>query len=201
MKPSVTSSTPSTEKPVSKQVSRYHPVLVGLHWIMALMISVSLARVFFRIAPMPNSDPYKIHELWRHVTAGIVIFTLMPIRFIARLKSAKPAEAMTGFPALDWLPRATHYSFYTLIFGMVGTGLYIAFRSGLFGIVYGGSGAPLPESFLVFPTRVAHGFIALTLVGFIALHVSAVLFHQFLRKDGLLRHMSFSKRVLPASPP
>jgi cytochrome b561 len=57
--------------------------------------------------------------------------------------------------------------------------------------VLGHSGAALPESFLAFPTRVLHGYIARFLVGLIALHVAAALYHQFVRKDGLLGRMAF----------
>jgi cytochrome b561 len=53
----------------------------------------------------------------------------------------------------------------------------------------------LPPGFLIYPTRVAHGYIAALLVGFIVLHVLAALYHQFVRQDGLLRRTLFGRRV------
>jgi cytochrome b561 len=61
--------------------------------------------------------------------------------------------------------------------------------------VFAGSGAPLPPTFAVYPTWVAHGYIAALLVGFITLHVLAALYHQFVRRDGLFRRMFFGRRV------
>jgi cytochrome b561 len=61
-------------------------------------------------------------------------------------------------------------------------------------IVFGASGAPLPESFFVFPTRVIHGVIAKTLVALIVVHATAALYHHFILRDGLIRRMWFGRR-------
>jgi len=62
-------------------------------------------------------------------------------------------------------------------------------------IVFGGSGAPLPPDFTIYPTRLAHGILAALLVGFILLHVLAAIYHQFVRKDGLFRRTLFGRRA------
>jgi cytochrome b561 len=38
-------------------VSRYHPLLVTLHWLLAALIVATLCIGFFLLAPMPNIDP------------------------------------------------------------------------------------------------------------------------------------------------
>jgi cytochrome b561 len=54
---------------------------------------------------------------------------------------------------------------------------------------------------MIYPTFVAHVYIAAFLVGFIILHVLAAFYHQFVRKDGLFRRMFFGPRVSdPAAP-
>jgi hypothetical protein len=40
--------------------SRYHPVLVTLHWLLAVLILAALAVGFFALAAMENADPRKI---------------------------------------------------------------------------------------------------------------------------------------------
>ena len=45
---------------------------------------------------------------------------------------------------------------------MVGTGYATAILAGLNRIVFQGSGEPLPENFAVYPTFIAHGYIALS---------------------------------------
>jgi cytochrome b561 len=76
-----------------------------------------------------------------------------------------------------------------------------AILAGLPAIVFDGSGAPLPPNFVIYPTRVAQGYIARLLVGFIILHVLAAFYHQFVRKDGLFRRMFFGRRVSNPSAP
>jgi cytochrome b561 len=84
---------------------------------------------------------------------------------------------------------------------MAGTGYATGILAGLPAIVFGGSGAPLPRTFNIYPTFVAHGYFAVLLVGFIALHVLAAFYHQFVRKDGLFRRIFFGRRVPNLSAP
>jgi cytochrome b561 len=67
--------------------------------------------------------------------------------------------------------------------------------------VFQGSGEPLPPSLAVYPTFVAHLFLAWLLVGFLALHALAALYHQFFLRDGLFRRMWFGRRASGLSAP
>jgi cytochrome b561 len=184
-----------------KQVSRYHPALVTLHWALAVLIVAALALGFFAFAVMPNSDPQKIGVLQAHMAGGMLILALMVVRFVVRIWTSRPPDATTGYPLLDRLAPISHYGFYVLVVLMAGTGCATALLAGLPAIVFGGSGDPLPPSFLIYPTFAAHGVIAALLVGLIVLHLLAALYHQFVRKDGLLRRMVVERRVSPPSAP
>jgi cytochrome b561 len=59
--------------------------------------------------------------------------------------------------------------------------------------VFGASGDPLPPTLMTYPTRVAHGYLALLLTGFIILHVLATLYYQFVKKEGLFRRMLYGR--------
>ena len=63
-------------------VSRYHPLLVALHWVLAFLIIAALTLGFFGLAATPNSDPQKIAILRVHMAGGMLILALMGIRFI-----------------------------------------------------------------------------------------------------------------------
>jgi cytochrome b561 len=178
-----------------KQVSRYHPLLVTLHWVLAFLIIAALMLGFFWLAATPNSDPQKIDILRVHMAGGMLILILMGIRFVVRMLTSRPADATTGYPLLDRIAPFSHYGFYVLVLLMAGTGYTTAILAGLPAIVFGGSGDPLPPTFLIYPTRVAHSYIAILLVGFIMLHMLAAFYHQFVRKDGLFRRMFFGRRV------
>lgn len=177
-------------------MARYHPILVALHWLMALMILFSLAAGGLILADMPPDSPDKVQGLGGHMIFGMAIGVLLILRLVTRTRSTHPPQAATGNDLLDRIGRWTHWGFYLLIAGMVLTGLATALGAGLFPIVYGGTGETLPPALATLPQRAAHGVIATLLVALIALHVLAALYHQAILKDGLLRRMWFGKRAL-----
>ena len=179
--------------PTMTPVSRYHPLLVTLHWLLAVLILAMLFVGFFVLAPMPNAEPQKIGILLVHMSVGMLILALMIIRLVVRMLTSRPQPATTGYPMLDRLAPVTHYGFYVLILLMVGSGYATAILAGLNRIVFQKSGEPLPPDFDVYPSFIAHSAIAALLVAFITLHVLAALYHQFVRKDGLFRRMFFGR--------
>jgi cytochrome b561 len=176
-------------------VSRHHPLLVALHWLLAVLIVAMLCVGFFKLATMPSSDPEKIGILLVHMSLGMSILALMAIRLIVRLSTARPTAAATGHPRLDRIAPVTHYAFYVLVFLMAATGLATAIVAGLNRSVFQGTGEPLPSSFAAYPSFVAHGYLALLLAGLVVLHLAAALYHQFFLKDGLFRRMWFGRRA------
>ncbi len=173
---------------------RYHPLLVALHWLVALLVIIALTFGSLRLTQLPNDSPEKLFALRAHMTIGLVVLLLMVVRLATRFFTTTPPPASTGSALADKLGVATHWSLYVLVFGMVGSGLATANMAGLPDIVFGGSGAPLPEDFRVYSPRIAHGIIA-TLIGLLlVLHVAAALFHQFVRRDSLFSRMWFGTR-------
>ena len=174
--------------------TRYHPLLVALHWFLAGFIVLALVLGMFVLKGISNASPHKLEALRAHMIGAGVILTLMATRFAVRMLSTRPAPATTGVPALDRVARISHLAFYGLIAGMLATGVATALLADLPAIVFGGSGASLPATFAVFPTRVVHGVLAKVLVALIALHATAALYHHFVLGDGLLKRMWFGRR-------
>ena len=184
-----------------KQVSRYHPLLVTLHWLLAVLIIAALAIGFFVLAAMPNVDPQKIGVLRVHMAGGMLILALMVIRFAVRMWTSRPAAATTGYPLLDRIAPITHYGFYVLVLLMVGSGYTTAIlrdSQQSFSVAQAPRYCP---TFKIYPSFVAHGYIATVLAGLIVLHVFATLYHQFVMKDKLFRRMFFGRRVHSSSVP
>jgi cytochrome b561 len=175
-------------------VLRYHPLLVTLHWLLAGLIVAMLGVGAFVLAKMPNSAPQKISILLIHMSLGMFVLALMVLRFILRLWTRKPAAAATGYPVLDRAAPAAHYGFYVLVLLIAGSGLATAILAGLNRSVFQRTGEPLPPSFEVYPTFLAHRYLAWLLAGLLVLHVLAVLYHQVYLNDGLLRRMWFGRR-------
>jgi cytochrome b561 len=185
----------------TKHVTRYHPLLVALHWLLAVLIIAALLVGFFALATMPNTDPRKINILLVHMAGGMLILALMIIRFVVRMLTVRPATATTGSPLLDRIAPVIHYGFYVLVLLMVVTGYATAILAGLNRSVFAHSGEPLPQSFEIYPSFAAHSTIAAVLAAFIALHILAALFHQLVRRDHLLRRMRFGRRVIDPTAP
>jgi cytochrome b561 len=176
--------------------SRYQPVLVALHWLLALMIIGLLCLGFFVLANMPNTDPNKLDILVWHMAGGMFVLVLMVLRFIIHIKSARPAKAATGSLLLDRLASVAHYGLYLIVFLMIATGWSTGW---LISGVFQPNGGSLPSSFAVFPSFQAHAVLAALLAFLIAAHIAAALYHQFVLKDGLFRRMWFGERsIVPA---
>jgi len=174
--------------------SRYHPALVALHWISAVLILVALATGTFWLKATPNSSPDKIAQLAAHMALGIAILVLTVGRAAVRNITPLPERATAGHVLLDRLAVATHYGLYAAIILMAVSGIVMAAVADLPAVVFGGSSAPLPESFSNLPPRIAHGLLAQALIALVLLHTLGALYHHLFRKDQLWRRMWFEQR-------
>jgi cytochrome b561 len=179
------------------RVSRYHPLLVVLHWFLAVLITAALALGALVMVNIPNTDPMKIEALRSHMTGGLLILVLMLVRLLIRTRTAHPEAATTGDRNLDRLAWLSHRLFYVLVLGLAGAGLFMAVQTGLLSILFTGHGT-VPQDFWVYPVRTVHYVFSRLLMALIALHVAGALYHTFIVKDGLLRRMFFGRRTLPA---
>ncbi len=175
-------------------MTRYHPVLVALHWLLAIFIVMALIAGNVLLEAVPNSDPTKIDGLRNHMSLGITIGVLMLIRLIIRLTTKKPPHADTGNAVLNLAGRVAHWGLYILVFLMVASGLGISLSAGLPDIVFGGSGEPLPADFSAYPPRAAHGIVSILLMLLILAHVAGWAYHALFVKDRLISRMWFGKR-------
>lgn len=200
---------------------RYHPVLVGLHWLTFILI---FATFFLRggegggegggASLIPNFS-----DLGLHMILGIVVLLLLIIRLVVRWRAKRPDWATTGNPFMDKIGELTHWALYLFTFGMVITGLVLALQGNRLARTFGIGGASAPqftqgqrppqgqlpppgggEGFRaggfgrgnpLFILGRMHGLIWAVLFLLIALHVGAAFYHQFFVKDNLMARMWF----------
>lgn len=178
-----------------QRVVRYSPLLVVLHWLFAVLVVVALTGGALVLVKIPNSDPAKIPALRNHFEGGILLASLMLVRFLVRVRTSRPQRASTGNPALDRIASTTQLLFYPLVLAQAGVGLLLALQTHLPQVLFAGHGA-LPVSFWIYPARTAHYAISRLLMVAIALHISGGLYHSVILRDGLLRRMWFGRRFL-----
>jgi len=186
-------STMTTPNYPTTPVLRYHPALVALHWLMALMIIALLLGGSLVTAPTPNTDPEKIGHIKGHMIVALSVGVLLIVRLLLRLSTRHPTPASSGMAWADRVAPWTHWAFYVLVFAMLASGMTLAAMTGLPDVVFNGKGS-LPPDFLHLPPRAVHGIVAKALLALIALHIGAALYHQVIRKDGLMSRMWFGKR-------
>ena len=170
---------------------RYHPLLVTLHWLVAILVllNLSIGKFIF-----PDRDYPEIAAAI-HMLAGMSVLALIIFRFIVRLRFPRPADADSGSKLTDALARLVHYGLYVMLLVITGVGVSFALMSGRLARTFFGAGpasGPPPDS--VFLLRGIHGLSANLLLLLILLHVAAALFHQFIRKDNLIARMWYGPR-------
>nr|WP_284701484.1 cytochrome b/b6 domain-containing protein [Rhodoplanes tepidamans] len=161
------------------------PIL--LHWVSAVLIGW-LVVSGFRISDTGDLVA-KADMLRLHVAGGISVAVLTLIRAgWWLLIERKPAAAEGASPIQATAARLMHWGFYVVVFGMAASGIAMMMSSGAGPIVFGGSGDLLPD-FEAFVGRVQHGLGARLLIGLVALHIGAALYHQFILRDRILGRM------------
>lgn len=163
---------------------RYGSVAVTLHWLSAVLI-VALLLTGFRAAGA--GDATKAALLRVHVPAALLVLLLT----VARLGwwllfDRRPRPAPDTPRWQDLTARAVHLGLYALIIVLGASGIGMIALSGAAPAIFAGGSLP---NFDTYPPRVPHGVGARLLIALLALHVTAALYHHFIRGDGLLGRM------------
>jgi len=172
--------------------ARYHPVHVGLHWLMALLVLMMLGVGKFVMPGVSADDPQKVFMLQFRAYTGMLLGILLVIRLILRFTTKRPVPADAGNTFLNFVGKATHFLLYFFLIGMALSGFGLFQQANLPAVFSGAS--PYPQDFFQYLPRMGHGLTSGLLLGLIALHFGAAMYHQFIRKDNLLARMWFGKR-------
>lgn len=168
---------------------RYGAMAVSIHWLSAILVLV-LVVLGFRSAG--TVDPAAKAALLRlHLPIGIAVLALTALRIVWWWRFDRKPDPIGGSP--QWQARAAqvvHVLIYIVLLGMIASGISMMVLSGASPIIFGGHGAALPDFWKYLP-RVPHGIGAWLLIALVVLHAGAALYHQFGRRDGLLRRMWF----------
>jgi cytochrome b561 len=169
--------------------ARYGLTARLFHWLIFLLLAAQYAVGSI----MPHIGRKTLNEGWVawHLYIGAAIFAVIVLRLLWRLSHpVAPYAQLAGWELQ--LSRFTHAMLYILVLAMTLLGWAAANARGwevkLLGVV------PLPA---LAPNGSAwgheagdiHNILVYVLLGFIALHVAGALYHQFIKRDGVLRRM------------
>lgn len=179
-------------------MSRYHPLLVILHWLSALLIFAAFLLGMFALAHQPNTQE-KIIPLGVHITLGALTLLLTVIRFIVRRVTLKPLRRVKNplakkKPLIVTMAGPVQYLLYLFTFLMSLTGIGLTLQAG----VLTGSGIRLPDDFYAFSLRAVHGVLSTILFVLIVLHLLTWVYFQFIKGENALAWMWFKRKKPPA---
>lgn len=169
----------------------YGAVAVTIHWLSAILIVFALL-TGFRTANTLDAA-LKTQLVGLHVPLAVAVIVLTIARILWWWFADRKPGPVDGTPNWQhYSAKAVHWLFYIVIAGMAASGVGMFVLSGAGPFVFGGAEGQLPD-FREFRPRVPHGIGARAMVLLIFLHVGAALYHHFVRGDGLLRRMWFSR--------
>jgi cytochrome b561 len=161
-----------------------------LHWLMAVCI---LAMLFIGVGMVSTVTPKYLTLVQIHKPLGIAILILVLIRLVLRLVYGSPALPADLPAPIKLGAYLSQYAFYGLMIGMplLGWGMLSAasYPVVLFGSVHLPSILPLSPSLHTLLWH-AHFYLAFAFFALILLHVSAILFHKLVRRDGVFETMA-----------
>lgn len=164
-----------------------------LHWLMAAMV---VAMLFIGVTMMASLGDY--HRLVSiHRPLGIAILVLTVVRLLNRWVTPMPDFLATMSMRERWIASWSERLLYTLLLVMPLVG-WTMLSAGHYPIVLFGD-VHLPALLPANPTlyallRKAHTILAYVLFVTFLAHLTAVVFHAIVLRDGLLRRMVGGRR-------
>lgn len=176
--------------PIQSSADRYGSIAITFHWLSAAAL-LALLVLGFRAAG--TDDPSAKAALLRvHVPLGGSILAVTVLRLAWRMIDRRPHEVAETPVWQAMTARVVHALLYVAIVVMGVSGVAMVAISGAGSVLFDGAPGPLPD-FRDYAQRAWHGLGAFTLLGLVAVHGGAALYHQFVRRDRLLARMGIGK--------
>jgi cytochrome b561 len=160
------------------------------HWLVAVCVLTTAAVAITMVRIGDGSTPDALYNF--HKSIGLLILVLMTLRLINRLVAGAPAPDPEIEPWQRTVSSAVHGSLYVLLLAMPIVG-YIANSAygaptpffGLFELppIVGKNEALATQLFAI------HRWTGFLVIALAMVHISAALYHHFIRGDNVLRRM------------
>jgi len=161
-----------------------------LHWLVAMcvVITAPVAIVMTRLDKGPTQDAlYNLHK-----SLGVLIFVLMALRLLNRLAVGALAPEEEIEPWQKTVSSIVHTSFYVLLLAMPVVGYIANSAYGATTPFFGLFEIPAiieKNEGLAIQLFVLHRWVGWLVIVLAVTHISAALYHHFIRRDVVLKRM------------
>jgi len=176
-------------------VSRYSPILIGLHWFMFVLLIAVFATIEIRSLFPRGSDPRELVKAL-HFMFGVVVLLVVVVRLGVRLSSPTPAIVPTPGVFENLLAKIMHLSLYVFMIFMPIAGWIILSAEGHGVPFFGLELPPLVDKNEALAEQVEEIHKLVGEIGYylIGLHVLAGLFHHYVKRDNTLKRISLTNK-------
>jgi cytochrome b561 len=185
------------EAPAPGGAPRYTRTAIVLHWLLAVALLGQIGFGFALDAIAPRSTPARAPVINLHKSFGLVLFALIALRVMWRLRHPPPAwpSSMSAFE--QRAARIGHRALYACMVVMPLSG-YVGSNFSKYGVVFFGMplepwGPENPSIYAVF--NGVHVGTAFVFAALIAGHVAMALKHAWVDRDGVVA------RIWPGAEP
>lgn len=170
-------------------VSSYGLISKLFHWLIGIAIIGLLVIGFTMVSILPSTDKWQLYAM--HKATGVVVLFFVLLRFLWRFINIK-LELPADLPLWQKLAsKITHHLLYIFMFLMPVSGILMS--------RFGGHEINVFNLFIIPPLEKnitlarffnnLHEVSAFLFAALIGLHISAGLYHHFIRKDNILSRM------------
>lgn len=168
--------------------SRYSKATILLHWIAAFLI-LGLIVVGQMMEGMQGAEKLQLLDLHRKI--GLLTGAIFLARLVFFFLHARPAADPAWPPLQAKFAKLIHLLLYVLPIVMVASGMASMMIFGLAQYVDNGDYAGYAAAAQSVPPLLVHSIVAKLLVASVVLHVVGAIYHQLIKKDGIMARMSF----------
>ncbi|RYZ94080.1 MAG: cytochrome b [Moraxellaceae bacterium] len=169
----------------------YGLVTILLHWTCALLV-IFLFGLGLYMRSLDYYSPWYNRGPNLHISLGILVFALMSLRAVWRLRNQSPTRISTISPFIYFIANAVKFALYFCVFVICISGYFITTADGksanFFGLF------SIPPIFQLGATNVdlaglIHEYVAWGIIGIATIHGGAAIFHHFVKRDRTLLRM------------
>jgi cytochrome b561 len=183
--------------PSKSNRQRYGFVAVALHRTLSLLIFLQLLG---GLVALRQSGDDKISILRLHAPLGLLIGLLAIARIVWWSVYDQRPDDIAGMPRYQALAaHFVHGLLYLLPIAAALTGYILLSRSGAWGVVFAQSADHVIPDFKASSGFLAHWIAVMSVASFVAIHICATCYHQFIKRDNILVRLRSNEPTPPTA--